>query len=41
MDTHLKNRDTTISHLGKIVFGLIDAIRGARRMLRRAEPPAP
>ena len=40
IDARLKNLDTTISELGQIVFGLIDAIPGARRMLRRTGPPA-
>jgi methyl-accepting chemotaxis protein len=40
MDNRVKNLDTTISSLGSIVFGLIDAIPGARRVLRRTDPPS-
>jgi ABC-type transporter Mla subunit MlaD len=39
MDGRLKNLDATISDLGRLVFGLIDAIPGARRVLRRGDPP--
>ena len=38
MDSRVKNLDATISDLGKLVFGLIDVIPGARRVLRRAGP---
>jgi len=39
VDTRLKSLDTTISDLGKFVFGSIDVIPGAWRVLRRGEPP--
>jgi len=39
MDGRLRNLDATISDLGRLVFGLIDAIPGARRVLRRGDPP--
>jgi hypothetical protein len=39
MDSRLKSLDTTISDLGRVVFGLIDVIPGARRVFRRGEPP--
>jgi len=39
MDGRVKNLDSTISDLGKLVFGLIDVIPGARRVLRRTGPP--
>jgi ABC-type transporter Mla subunit MlaD len=38
MDDRVTNLDTTVSSLGSIVFGLIDAIPGARRVLRRIDP---
>ncbi|MCC6763380.1 MAG: hypothetical protein IT293_01845 [Deltaproteobacteria bacterium] len=38
MDSRVRNLDTTISGLGQIVFGLIDVIPGARRVLKRPGP---
>jgi hypothetical protein len=40
MDGRIRNLDATISDFGKLVFGLIDVIPGARRVLRRNDPPA-
>ncbi len=37
MDSRVRNLDTTISELGKLVFGVIDVIPGARRVLRRSD----
>jgi ABC-type transporter Mla subunit MlaD len=39
MDGRIRNLDATISDLGKLVFAVIDVIPGARRVLRRTDPP--
>jgi ABC-type transporter Mla subunit MlaD len=39
MDTRVQSLDATISDLGRIVFSVIDAIPGARRVLRRPASP--